>query len=236
MYMEMNSAKQPANPAGTPTEPAQHPVNSQRGNFLIILGILVLLLIVGGGTYYLGTQNGKTPPITQQNTPSPTTASFNKIESLSPTSTSNVTGWETYKNAQYGFELQHPANSTVETRTNDRVNPYQYIRIQNYTDQEVMKNNGKLVARQYYLEISIYDHQIGQKSTETCPENLANPKKVDLGASVTAYRGNGLGGGDSAPYIYAICATKTNVDYYIQASEDFDIVASKIIDSLKFTN
>lgn len=144
--------------------------------------------------------------------------------------------WKTYKNSKYGFELQHPENSTVETSTNGGVNPYQYIRIQNYTDQDVMKNNGRLVAGQYYLEISIYDHQLGQKNTETCPESLADPKKVDFGTGATAYRGNGLGGGDSAPYIYAICATKPNVDYYIQASENFDTVASKIIDSFKFTN
>lgn len=149
-------------------------------------------------------------------------------------SISDTTNWKTYTNSKYGFELQHPANSTVEALTAAGVSPHQYIRIQNYTDKEVIENKGKLVTGQYYLEITIYDYQLGHKSSEKCPENIANPKKVDLGAGVTAYRGNGLGGGDSAPFIYAICANKPNVDYYIQASENFETVASKIIDSFKF--
>ncbi|NTU47264.1 hypothetical protein HGA88_06565 [Candidatus Roizmanbacteria bacterium] len=209
----------------TSTKPIQHLANSQKGNLPIIFGIIFLLLTVGSGVYYLGAQNNKT-----------TTTSTSQETIPSSTPTISSANWETYKNTTYGFELKHSANSTVKTRTNGGVIPYQYIRIQNYTDQDVIKNNGRLAAGQYYLEISVYDHQLGQKSIKKCPENILNPKKVDLGAKVTGYSGKGLGGGDSASYIYAVCTTKSNVDYYIQVSENVDTFASKIIGSLKFTN
>lgn len=60
--MEENNPNQPVNPPETPIQDqsVSSPVNNQRGFFPIILGVLVLLIVVGGGAYYLGTQN-KTP-------------------------------------------------------------------------------------------------------------------------------------------------------------------------------
>lgn len=43
-----------------------NPISSQRGNVPIILGMVLLLLIIGGAAYYLGTQRNKEIPLNQQ--------------------------------------------------------------------------------------------------------------------------------------------------------------------------
>lgn len=83
--MEEKINQQPTTPAETPTKPVQHPINTQRRFFPVILGLFVLLVAVAVGTYYLGKQNNvvlnqvmnkETTPTTQ---PSPTTNSVNKV-------------------------------------------------------------------------------------------------------------------------------------------------------------
>lgn len=56
--MEENNPNQSVNPSGpfVQTQPVSNSVNNQKGFFPIILGVLVLLLVIGGGAYYLGTQ------------------------------------------------------------------------------------------------------------------------------------------------------------------------------------
>jgi hypothetical protein len=74
-----NNSNQLANPSVTPvqTPVPQHPIKNPRGNFPIILGVLVLLLVVGGGAYYLGIQNGRTAPQAQNISIQPTAAPQN---------------------------------------------------------------------------------------------------------------------------------------------------------------
>lgn len=64
--MDANQSNQPVNYPEVPTQPIQHSVNNKKGNLPIIFGVIFLLLIVGGGAYYLGTQNSKTIPQNSQ--------------------------------------------------------------------------------------------------------------------------------------------------------------------------
>lgn len=56
--MEINNQNQPIDSTKIPVQspPIFNLVNNQRGFFPIILGVLVLLIVVGGGAYYLGVQ------------------------------------------------------------------------------------------------------------------------------------------------------------------------------------
>ena len=71
----MNNLNQPVNPPETSAAPVSNPVNNQRGLLPIILGVLFLLVVVGGGAYYLGMQNSKTTP-TKAPTPTYITPSY----------------------------------------------------------------------------------------------------------------------------------------------------------------
>lgn len=98
--MDTNNPNQPVNTPVTPVQKPnpEYPVKNQKGNLPIILGVFVLLLMVGGGVYYLGTQN-KQP--------------VNKNISVNPTLQTNPTPTQTYKsqsykNEQFGFEVSYP--------------------------------------------------------------------------------------------------------------------------------
>lgn len=52
--------------------PKAIPLKNQRGSMLIVLSILVLLIMFGGGTYYLATKNEETPEPLQNTQPTPT--------------------------------------------------------------------------------------------------------------------------------------------------------------------
>jgi hypothetical protein len=92
--MEMNNANQQVSAPATPNQNIvrEHPVKNQRGNFPIILGVFVLLLVVGSGAYYLGTQNNNSknsnslttnPQTTSELTTTPVTPTVNPTNDVS---------------------------------------------------------------------------------------------------------------------------------------------------------
>ncbi len=112
--MEPNELNQSVNPAVTPNQPTQHPIHNQRGNFPIILGIIVLLLVVGSGAYYLGTQKSNTAnqtvniqPTTSQNSAvaNPTDT---PVATQTPQSNEATTDWKTYSSAKAKYSFKYP--------------------------------------------------------------------------------------------------------------------------------
>lgn len=84
----MNNTNQLLNPVEPLTQQVQHPVNNQRRNLPIILGVLVLLFVVGVGAYYLGTKQNKPLASNITSTPTPTENAISQVTPI-PTSTSN---------------------------------------------------------------------------------------------------------------------------------------------------
>jgi hypothetical protein len=72
---------------------------------LLLVGIIVIALI-GGGVYYLGTKNTSTPAQNQiAATPTPS-------HLKEPAS-----NWKTYTNTQYGYSIKYPANANFSEET-----------------------------------------------------------------------------------------------------------------------
>jgi len=85
-----NNSNQPANSSEDPiqSQPIPNAVNNQKSNFPIILGILLLLIVVAIGAYYLGAQNNKQPsqqPQAINSIPVPTTTNSKIKQSPTPT-------------------------------------------------------------------------------------------------------------------------------------------------------
>lgn len=100
--METENAQQKINPEGNLNQdaPPSNPILNQKGNFLFIIGIVVLLFVIGTGGYLLYQKQVKpaiAPQPISQTTPS-------------PTSTDETANWTTYRNEQYNFEFKHPQN------------------------------------------------------------------------------------------------------------------------------
>ncbi|KKR93161.1 MAG: hypothetical protein UU73_C0001G0342 [Candidatus Daviesbacteria bacterium GW2011_GWA1_41_61] len=73
---------------------------NQRGNFLLILGAVVTILVVIGAGGYLLTMNKNSNP--NQYSPQATSTS------TQPISSNETANWKTYTNKQYGFTFKHP--------------------------------------------------------------------------------------------------------------------------------
>lgn len=57
--MENDQAQVNTNTDSSQNSPSRNPISNQRCNVPIILGVVLLLLIIGGAAYYLGTQRSK---------------------------------------------------------------------------------------------------------------------------------------------------------------------------------
>lgn len=119
--MENENLNQPTNnPVTTPVQPQPQSVSTSitnhKGFLPLVFGILVLLVAVAGGAYYLGTKNSQ---ITPQSNIQPTTMPQNEIganPTVSPTSGSSqadkTANWNTYADATYTFK--YPKDWTVK--------------------------------------------------------------------------------------------------------------------------
>lgn len=74
---------------------------------ILIVLIVVAVLAIGGGAYYLKTKNEAAVTKQEQNQAVP-------LPSQSASSSQELVGWKTYHNDQYGFEFQYPRGFQVK--------------------------------------------------------------------------------------------------------------------------
>lgn len=104
--MDPNNANQPVTPSVTPVQP--QPVSNSRSNLPIILGVLALLLLVGGGAYFLGAQNNKT---SIQITNPQNSAVINPTNIPAATQAPQTNGtdtWKTYTSSKASYSFKYP--------------------------------------------------------------------------------------------------------------------------------
>ncbi len=83
--------------------PIVNPISNQRGNFLLIIGVIVIILVIGVGAYYPGTRKSSSV------VPSPNSViNFQTPQSSPASSPSEKTAnWKTYTDAKYRLSFQY---------------------------------------------------------------------------------------------------------------------------------
>lgn len=106
MELESTNQQSQPSPVSSQSPPNQNIVNNQRGNFILIMGIIVLVLVIGIGSYILGTKMVKpNPNSTSRSINQPT---IQPIEDESPKEVASNEDKILYEDN--GFSLYYPSS------------------------------------------------------------------------------------------------------------------------------
>lgn len=179
--MEENNSNQSANLSESPaqTQPVSNPINNQKGFFPIILGVSILLIVVGGGAYYLGTQNsGKTTQPQNSNAQSATNPTSSPVVTQ-PSQVDKTSGWESYISVKHGYEIKYPNFLVHEAET------YQGIGGEVTTDSWLPQTKN--------YSISVYSYQEGVNTKlEFIAKTEADESILVTGQQVRKLVGTGI--------------------------------------------
>ncbi len=184
--MEPNNPQQQAPSIPNPQQP---PVNEQKQAFwknkwlLIVLGI-VLLIAIGGGTYFLGKSS-----ISNNNTnqPSPTpivTKEPTITQSPTPTSDATTSNWKTYTNNELGFSIKYPQEQFIRLACPDEGLVLQTRTASNEDNDE--KPLGTC-ARDGRFDIEVQAYDKANPEPETSNEYSVEKESIKIGDK-TAYK------------------------------------------------
>jgi hypothetical protein len=136
-----NIIQSTSNPIPTPDQPEIQPVSnslmSQKDFLPLLLGVFAFLVVVAGGTYYLGTQTDKTTHIVENTNIQPTLTIHDNIATTTIPTTiltikpqiAETTKWKTYANKLYGFETKYNSElkATEESGGTESIGQFTFL-------------------------------------------------------------------------------------------------------------
>lgn len=198
-----DNINQPVNPSEAPIQTVQHPINNQRGNSLIILGVIMLLLVVGGGAYYLGIQKNSCNEVNQnaqQFNPTPT-LTFEPSPSTNNQTTNS--DWKTYTNTTYKFSLNYPYTLKVSSNGDFAAD----LIDQNIEQKDITPSNIK-------VRISVNQSSKNFEKIYSAPNNsVISEEQHALDATFTKVRNRMIGGFKAVDFTYDVPGNQTEKSY-----------------------
>lgn len=244
--METTNQQSQPNPILSEDQSKQHIINNQHGNFIFIVGIVILMIIVTGlGGYYLLAQRGQTSIKNQQAQPTISPISSDLIES-------EITNWKTYTDSKNMFTVKYPPSlyvkgagqqiflakkNATDAEKLDYSDQLVEIRIDNFNkrfesyyntqDGTIVTGYGDLKLRNYTID-GYKTVEYGYDTTDKQKELKQNEDALKSGASVgMIYFSKGVIVNKDG----TVFEISTNV-----YTRDFKATFDKIISSLKFSS
>ncbi len=235
MEQETNAQQMSSSPISTPTQTpiqqATSPFYAQKGFLPLFFGMLMLLIAVAGGAYYLGTQKSNpmpTPITVEVQEPTNTQGTFratntSQVAVIGAPQRSGTADWKIYTNKALGFEIMYPPTMKVEKEMNDQYNRATIFKGGNLQIEVMLRKVGDIALDTYFY----MDSPITRKATLAgLPANVYE--------SPTGYCD---GPGCSDPYISYVTKKEANL-YHVSFIGDVQMldIEKQILASFKFNN
>lgn len=172
--------------------------NTQKGFIVPLLIAIITVSAISGGIYYYSQNKPEVPqtvnntqPI-QKTTPAPAVGTQtnsganvqpNKVVATNPKISDQTTGWKTYANTTYGFEIKYPSNfsftdnsSFLSTYGKNLPTKNPFMSTIGFPSQVISTNVPSsiasiLVAANFVLPQNCYESSTGIPSTQTIVKN-----------------------------------------------------------------
>lgn len=207
-----------------PSESSPTYIQKQKNIFMIALGVLMLLFVVAGVSYYLGTQM---PAGIQQNTQITTSPPHNIVKK------EKLTEVKKYYNRKFGFSLSYPA-SWKQTIRSGNVRFDENKPIGNSIEIGIFQKNGDLTAREI-IENGFYSYLNDSLGTKNVWLSKLKTTEIKIGdKSATRIEGLQQISGPYGPGLWTSHKSNGILIISINPSREGDKVFDEMIKSLKF--
>jgi hypothetical protein len=239
-HMDLDTTNQQTTPLPQNVPPetiVNSPISNQRGFVPVILGVVILLTVVAGGAYYLGTKStrlseSQSTQITQNPTTAPVVNNTNDSTPTMAPTVNEFSNWKTYTNTAFKYTLKYPVDWQIGVKGNadpntfpspffsspctyDRGDLCTQMNVQT-TDMDALKKNDP----DYYKTLQPFDPSFIINLTGQNPDKVANKTSLKVnGEDAVGFDYFQSNYGTGGRLLYVVVTNQKGIKYTITYEE-----------------